>query len=257
MRWFDRSFPGSAPNAKFADVSAAKRRMPSWLPNRSADLDRRGESSLRPPRLPSEFVDAVRQELDQEYAARPRASLLPESLGHRSERPSAHAHAPVPVAVNPLPKQESAAAPPAAPVIDPALVQGFEEAILLFAGERERILSETASQLAELAALIARRVIGRELSLDPSVVRGLVREGISALGQHERVLVTLGPGFETMRERLEEDLRGVGSRFEVRFDAALDAYGCRVETEMGQVDESIESRLETLLHALKPDSSVP
>ena len=48
-----------------------------------------------------------------------------------------------------------------------------------------------------------------------------------------------------------------GARCEVEFDATLDAYACLVETEMGQVDESIESRLETLLLALKPESENP
>ena len=122
------------------------------------------------------------------------------------------------------------------------------------ATERERVLSETAGQIAELAVMIARRVIGRELTLDPGIVRGLVREGISALGQHDRVLVRLGQGFVASRERLEDDLRASETRCEVRFDPALEPYGCLVETELGQVDESIETRVETLLAALRPDS---
>jgi flagellar assembly protein FliH len=152
--------------------------------------------------------------------------------------------------------QHSLPEPPVA-VVDPALIQALEVAVLQLAGERERVLSETAGQIAQLAVLIARRVIGRELSLDPSLVRGLVREGIEALGQHDRVSIRLGTGFAPMQERLEEDLRNSGAKLDVRFDAALDEYGCLVETELGQVDESIESRLETLLHALKPDPDAP
>jgi flagellar assembly protein FliH len=142
--------------------------------------------------------------------------------------------------------------PPVA-TVDPALIQALEQAVVLFAGERERVLSETAGQIAELAVMIARRVIGRELSLDPSLVRGLVREGIQALGEHDRVSVRLGTGFSPMQERIEEDLRTSGARLDIRFDASLEEYGCLIETELGQVDESIESRLETLLQALKPD----
>ncbi|HET9929414.1 MAG TPA: FliH/SctL family protein [Polyangiaceae bacterium] len=246
MRWFDPSYPHGAQAARFADISAGKRKIPSWVPSRP-EGPRRNESSLRPPKLPSEFVDAVRQELDQEYAPRMRASMVPDAIQARlSERPAA---APASVAEpHPQPIIE-----PAAPVVDPALILAFERGVVDLASERERVFAETAAQIAELAVLIARRVIGRELSLNPSIVRGLVREGLSALGQHDRAQVRLGPGFESQRERLEADFSAAGTRADVRFDPTLEAYGCYVETELGQVDESIESRLETLLLALKPD----
>jgi len=253
MRWFERGQADGAQRAKFVDVSQSQRRIPSWLPGRS-EHERRGESSLRPPKLPSEFVDAVRHELDQEYVAQARASLPPEAVVRRSELPQAPLPAPGSSAQNPqiIPVVE----PPAA-TVDPALVQALEHAVLLLAAERERVLSDTAGQIAQLAVLIARRVIGRELTLDPSLVRGLVREGIEALGQHDRVSIRLGAGFAPVQERLEEDLRSSGAKLDLRFDPSLDVYGCLVETELGQVDESIESRLETLLHALKPDPDAP
>jgi Flagellar assembly protein FliH len=247
MRWFERGAIAGAQRAKFADVSQAQRRIPSWVPNRGEE--RRADPSLRPPRLPSEFVEAVRHELDQEYVTQARASLPPEAMGRRSELP-ARAPADGSSPLNPAPA-------PAAEPVDPALVQALEQAVVLLAAERERVLSDTAGQLAQLAVLIARRVIGRELSLDPSLVRGLVKEGIEALGQHDRVTIRLGNGFAPVREQLEEDLRSSGARLDVRFDAALEDYGCLVETELGQVDESIESRLETLLLALKPNSETP
>jgi hypothetical protein len=253
MRWFERGQTGGAQRAKFVDVSQGQRRIPSWVPGR-AEHERRSESSLRPPKLPSEFVDAVRHELDQEYVAQARASLPPESIGRRSELPQAPPPALGSSAQNP---QIVPAAEPAEATVDPALVHALEHAVLLLAAERERVLSDTAGQIAQLAVLIARRVIGRELTLDPSLVRGLVREGIEALGQHDRISIRLGAGFAPVQERLEEDLRSSGAKLDLRFDPSLDAYGCLVETELGQVDESIESRLDTLLHALKPDPDAP
>jgi flagellar biosynthesis/type III secretory pathway protein FliH len=40
-------------------------------------------------------------------------------------------------------------------------------------------------------------------------------------------------------------------------EEALGDYDCVIETELGQVDESVEARLEKLLAALKPDSEAP
>ena len=146
------------------------------------------------------------------------------------------------------------AAPIAVPTVDPELTQAFEDAVELLTQERQRVFEQTASQLAELAAVIARRVIAREITLRPELVFDLVREGLEALGKHDRVLVRVGPGFEHQRASLEQRLLDRGSRAEVRVEPQLHDHACLVETELGQVDESVETRLATLLHALRPDS---
>jgi flagellar biosynthesis/type III secretory pathway protein FliH len=141
-----------------------------------------------------------------------------------------------------------------APIVDPELTHAFEEAVELLIHERQRVFEQTASQLAELAAVIARRVIAREISLHPELVCDLVREGLEALGKHDRVVIRLGQGFEAQRAMLEQRLLDRGGRADVRVEPQLPEHACLVETELGQVDESVETRLATLLHALRPDS---
>lgn len=255
MKWFEHVALGGAQRAKFADVTPGQRNVPSWVPGRA---ERRHESmSLRPPKLPSEFVDAVRQELDPDYAARARNSLSVEALAPRSELPLGSTP-PGSAALHARPERDidaAGAVHSAGP--DPAVMLAFEQALQLLSTERERLLTETAGQVAQLAALIARRVIARELSLDPMLVQRLVLEGIEALGQHERVLVRLGSAFAPIRDALEQKLRLDTERIELRIDSSLSDWGCVVDTELGLVDESVESRLETLLQALKPGSSAP
>ena len=247
MRWFEAEAMVEAPRrAKFAQVPSAARKNPSWLP--AAQKTRRESASLKPPRLPSEFVDAVRQELSE----------MPQPE-RRSVRPPPDA-APVASAPRPPtmppPASTAAALPTRAPepTVDPELTQAFEEAVVQLTEERQRVFEQTASQLAELAAVIARRVIAREISLHPGLVCDLVREGLDALGKHDRVLVRLGAGFASQRAALEQRLTDRGSRAEVRVEAQLPEHACLVETDLGQVDESVETRLATLLHALRPES---
>lgn len=246
MRWFEAdSMPEAPRRAKFAQVPASARRQPSWLPSAQRSQARRESPSLKPPRLPSEFVDAVRQELG-EMPQQERRSLRPSEMAPRPP-------------TMPPPDVFAAAEPgplTAAPVgaVDPELTHAFEEAVELLMHERQRVFEQTASQLAELAAVIARRVIAREISLHPELVCDLVREGLEALGKHDRVVVRLGQGFEGQRAALERRLLDRGGRAEVRVEAQLAEHACLVETELGQVDESVEVRLATLLHALRPDS---
>jgi len=251
MRWFEAdSMPEAPRRVRFAQVPASARKQPSWLPASQQKQARRDVPSLKPPPLPSEFVDAVRQELGG-MPIQERRSLRPPP-----EAEPAHARPPS----MPPPEAFPAAEPrpltvaPVVAQVDPELVHAFEEAVELLAHERQRVFEQTASQLAELAAVIARRVIAREINLHPALVFGLVREGLDALGKHDRVLVRLGQGFESQRAALEQRLIDRGSRAEVRVEPQLPEHACLVETELGQVDESVESRLATLLHALRPDS---
>ena len=254
MRWFEAdSMPEAPRRVKFAQVPAAARKQPSWLPASQQKLPRRESPSLKPPRLPSEFVEAVRQELG-EMPVQERRSLRPppEMESAQVARPPSM---PPPEAFPAAEPRPLTVAP--VPSVDPELSHAFEEAVDLLAHERQRVFEQTASQLAELAAVIARRVIAREISLHPALVFGLVREGLDALGKHDRVLVRLGQGFESQRTALEQRLLDRGSRAEVRVEPQLPEHACLVETELGQVDESVESRLATLLHALRPDSQTP
>jgi hypothetical protein len=245
MRWFEAdSMPEAPRRVKFAQVPAAARRQPSWLPSSQRSAAKRDSPSLKPPRLPSEFVDAVRQELgempqQERRALRPSEAARPPSLPPPEAFP---VNEPRPLTVAPV------------ATVDPELTHAFEEAIGLLINERQRVFEQTASQLAELAAVIARRVIAREISLHPQLVFDLVREGLDALGKHDRVVIRLGQGFEGQRAALEQRLLDRGSRAEVRVEPQLSEHACLVETELGQVDESVETRLATLLHALRPDS---
>jgi hypothetical protein len=253
MRWFEAEPMAEAPRrAKFAQVPNPARRNPSWLPAAQKAGARRDSPSLKPPRLPAEFVDAVRQELG-EMPVQERRSLRPSEAAMAAVRGGMR-----PPTVPP-PDQFPAVEPnpiTSAPVasVDPELLHAFEEAVELLTQERQRVFEQTAGQLAELAAVIARRVIAREISLHPELVCDLVREGLESLGKHDRVLVRLGSAFENQRAGLERRLLDRGSRAEVRVEASLPEHACLVETELGQVDESVESRLGTLLHALRPDS---
>lgn len=233
----------------FARVNNPRARVPSWMPaarQRNALKKEEPLPSLKPPPLPSEFVHAIRQELEPERASRPpRASELPPRM------PSVPAPPPAPSA-------SAAAEPgPVQLIVDPAATHAFEQAVELLVAERSRVLEQTASQLGELATIIARRVIAHEISLNPQIVAGLVNEGLSALGAHDRVLVRIGSAFGAARANLEQRLADRGAHAEVRLDEALSEYGCVVETELGRVDESIESRISTLLQALRPESDVP
>jgi hypothetical protein len=237
--------------ARFADVTPRKLRAPSWVSAQRLPVNRLAETpSLKPPRLPEEFVQAVRQGLEHKTASRypsPPSVMAPAAAApmepHVDRAPaSTRSHEVLERFV---------------PTVDPELNQAFQDAIEELARTRGEIVEHTAGQIAELAIAIARRVIAHELSLEPRLVLGLVNEGLEALGDWDRVRIRLGSGFADVEGELVQRLSRSGQRCEVMIDPGLGRHGCVVETDLGRVDESVEVRLATLLQALKPDSDAP
>ncbi len=129
-------------------------------------------------------------------------------------------------------------------------VLAIKAAIERFAEERARALAEGERELCELVRVICRRVLLREVSLSSSVVEALIQEGLAALGRADRVNVRLGPFFADALEHISENLRHLGIQCTVVIDTHVGAHGCIVETELGRVDESVETRLAVLLSSL-------
>ena len=132
-----------------------------------------------------------------------------------------------------------------------ALEQSVEELSLL----RGRMMEETEEQLVTLAASIAKRVIGREISLDPEILLTLAAEGIEALADRDKVVVRFGfLDRDDLLASMVERLKRRAPRCEVLQDPSLGPGQCVVESEFGQVDESVDSRLDNVLRALLPSA---
>jgi hypothetical protein len=129
-------------------------------------------------------------------------------------------------------------------------VAAITAAIEQFALERAHALEQAEKDLVELVKVICRRVVLREVTLSSSVVESLVQEGLSALGRGDKVHVKLGPFFSDALDHISENLRHRGIQCSVSIDPSVGPHGCALETELGRVDESVETRLNVLFASL-------
>jgi len=130
------------------------------------------------------------------------------------------------------------------------------EAVRNLVSAHEQLSEELSNRSVELAILVARRVVARELQTQPDIVTDLVREGLEVLNVRDRVRVHLGSEFAVLKDELVAHFSAAGTMIDANLDLTLPPYGCVVETEVGSVDESIESRLATLLEALATNREV-
>ncbi len=112
---------------------------------------------------------------------------------------------------------------------------------------------ELEQSLVNLALLIARHLVRRELKADPGEVVGVVREAIAQLPLSARhIHLHLNPEDEPLvREALALSERDRNWRIEA--DPRVSRGGCLVETESSYIDATVEARLAAIVARLLGD----
>jgi flagellar biosynthesis/type III secretory pathway protein FliH len=116
--------------------------------------------------------------------------------------------------------------------------------------ERARLRAEVGA----LAVQVVRKLLGR--FGDDSVLAALAATAANDLLGTQPVALVVHPELcQPVRERLAEMAAGpLGLRCEVRGDPAAARDGCRLETEHGSVDASLEAQLARLQAAWSQDA---
>ena len=120
-------------------------------------------------------------------------------------------------------------------------------------GARSRLLLEARKGVVSLAVGIARKVIKREVQLDPGTILGNVQDAVRQIFKGCSVKLQLHPDdARVVDEALgenpgwAEDLQGL----EVKPAVDIDRGGCRLISGVGVVDMTVESQLELIEEAL-------
>jgi flagellar assembly protein FliH len=107
---------------------------------------------------------------------------------------------------------------------------------------RTRIRTEAEGDLLKLAISIARRVLHRELTLDPESIEGLIRVALEKLQSRELSRVRVHPDQQqVIRNSLERFANS--QKVELIADSSMQCGDVLFETAHGTLDASIESQL--------------
>jgi flagellar assembly protein FliH len=113
------------------------------------------------------------------------------------------------------------------------------------AGLRARIRKETETDIVSLTVAIARRVLRRELSVDPEAVHGVVKAALEKVQSKEICVIRAYPEHvAAVRTFFEKAGLNVG--IEIIADASLQPGGLVVETKRGNLDASVETQLKEI-----------
>jgi flagellar assembly protein FliH len=112
-------------------------------------------------------------------------------------------------------------------------------------GMRRRCRYAAEQDVVKLALAIARRILHRELTVDPSAIFGLVKAALSSLDVRELHRVRIHPA-QAAPVRLQLETMGLPQRCEVVGDPSLETGAAILETNHGTLDVSTETQLQEI-----------
>jgi flagellar assembly protein FliH len=96
---------------------------------------------------------------------------------------------------------------------------------------------------------ILRKILLKEVAEDKEFIKRHVAAIIDRLGTRENIKIFISPqsfkDLETIRADLLSSISGL-KNITIDVDANLTSYGCRVETEYGDVDATIDAQLQNI-----------
>jgi flagellar assembly protein FliH len=120
---------------------------------------------------------------------------------------------------------------------------------------RAQMIQQTERQIVELALAVARRVVHREVALDPDLLIAISRVALERLGESAQVSVKLHPDeFQAISAaRVAE---AAATNVKIVADPRVARGGCRVESEMGMLDAGVDAQIQEIARALLGEEQV-
>ena len=129
------------------------------------------------------------------------------------------------------------------------VLQNLGSAIQQVVDLRPRLRMEAEADVVRLAVAIAKRVVHRELSIDPDTIIGLVRVGLEKLRQQEVTRVSVHPDHQAAVKGCLA-ASSSASQVEVKGDLTRERGTIVFETNRGNLDVSIETQLREIERGL-------
>ena len=132
--------------------------------------------------------------------------------------------------------------------------QGIRNLMNSLAEPLKELDEKVESELVDLAILIAKQLVRRELKIDSGQVVAVVKEAVAALPSSSHLVkLHLHPEDASLvRAALQLD-EADGEHWKIIEDPVLTRGGCRVQTENSQIDATIENRLSSIIANLLGD----
>lgn len=111
---------------------------------------------------------------------------------------------------------------------------------------RETLLAQSEQELIGLALEMARKIVRKEVALDPQIVVTVAKEALKRLGGRTHVRIHLHPSEREVVEQRIRELAPLAREIELVDDDQISPGGCLIEGQSGRVDARLETQMASL-----------
>lgn len=119
--------------------------------------------------------------------------------------------------------------------------------------QRDDFLARHEAELIKLAVAVAKRVIGRNVQVDPDTVVRTAREALRSVRTERRITIRVNPSDEAALREQSSSLKMLGAEvgeLVIIGNPSIEAGGCIVESDLGMIDAQISTQLASIESAL-------
>jgi flagellar assembly protein FliH len=139
-----------------------------------------------------------------------------------------------------------------------ALADSWTAALQRWEEDREAMLRAAREDVLAFAFAMGRKITGRLVELDATLVQDQLAETLSLLSGPSAVTVVLNPRDRPLAEEVLPNLLAQLARCEhaeIAEDDSITSGGCVIRTADGVIDATIEKQIDRIAEALLPDRS--
>jgi len=130
-----------------------------------------------------------------------------------------------------------------------ALVTAAEDLIHL----RTSLASNNSQDLLRLVMTVAEQIIRREVAVDPQVVLNIIETALQSSVRSDQYRIRVNPDdLDHVIEQKPLFLASISGlkNLSIEADPTISCGGCRIDSDLGEVDATIETQLESIQKAL-------
>ncbi len=131
------------------------------------------------------------------------------------------------------------------------LIDQLNGIIMEFRELKEKALREAEPQLLMLAITIAKKVLYEELSINPEVVVGLVKEGINRLEKTGQITIKIHPSLHELFLQRRSEFLDLHQEIVIDIDPSLPVYGPLVIGPMEEVVTNVDELLTNVIEDMR------
>lgn len=119
---------------------------------------------------------------------------------------------------------------------------------------RDSLASSGTEDMLRLVMAVSEQVIRREVAADPDVIFAIIENALKSSVQADQYRVRVNPeDLEKVSEKKPLFLASISGlkNLTIEADSSLSPGGCLIDSDLGEVDATLETQLETIRQALK------